>query len=193
MPSNFQNFHLIFVHGYTASSLVNWYPAISKMLEEVEASYSIPDLPGGKNPRSAEWLEIIEAEVEKAPKPIYLIGHSLGTRAVLLFLAKSKLMVEGVLLVAPLSNELANAQRRGGEAYPDFFEEKLDLAAVKRLSDDWLIIHSRDDQSLDFAQHGQALSEEMGVRIQAFEGRDHFTELEDAEAIFEVLKSLIGI
>jgi predicted alpha/beta hydrolase family esterase len=191
MTHNLTNYKLIFVHGYTASSQVNWYPTLKPMLDKLGVDYSIPDLPGGKQPHSQKWLELIHQEVLKTDKPIVLIGHSLGTRAVLLYLDQYQTKVEEVILVAPLSNDMENAKRRGGDAYPDFFEYKIDLKKVKKLAKKWTILHSKDDYSLDYEQHGVALSKEMEVKLITFENRSHFTKAEDAEAVFGVLKNEI--
>ena len=178
---------LIFIHGYTASSKADWYSALKPMMDKLKIDYSIPDLPGNKKPHSKEWLKIIHDEVSNTDKPIVLIGHSLGTRAVLLYLDKYKTNVEQAMLIAPLSNNTKNADRRDGEAYPDFFEYKIDLKKVKKLSKKWLILHSKDDSSLNYEDHGASLSNEMSIRLKTFERRDHFTKPEDAKYILDAL------
>ena len=187
MSKKLTQYKLIFIHGYTASSKADWYPALKPMLDKLGIDYSIPNLPGYKQPHSKEWLEIIHNEVLKTDKPIVLIGHSLGTRAVLLYLDKHKINVEQVILIAPLSNSIENADRGDGEAYPDFFEYKIDLHKVKKLSKKWLILHSKDDSSLDYEDHGVSLSKEMDIKLKTFERRDHFTKPEDAKCVFDAL------
>ena len=182
------NKKIIFVHGYTASSQADWYPAIRPELDKLGIDYSIPDLPGGENPHSVDWVEIIKKEVELSSKPVVLVGHSLGTRAVLLYLDKYQRKVDTVILIAPLSNNVANAERNGGEAYPDFFEYKIDLQKVKKLAKKFVILHSKDDSSLDYKKHGVSLARELGVKLITFEGRDHFCAPEDALYVLEVLR-----
>jgi predicted alpha/beta hydrolase family esterase len=185
---NNSHFKIIFAHGYTASHLENWYPKISLLLKSAGVDFSIPDLPGHKFPHSKKWLEIIHQECQKTNKPIVLVGHSLGTRAILLYLEQFQKQVEHVFLIAPLSNDLANAKRRGGEAYPDFFTHQIDLNKVKTLSKNWTILHSADDPSLDYQSHGATLSKEIGVELLSYQDKKHFCEAENAELIFEVIK-----
>ena len=97
------NKKILFVHGYTASSQTDWYPAIKPELDKLGVDYSIPDLPGGKNPHSAEWVEIIKKGVDLSSKPVVLVGHSLGTRAVLLYLDKYQKKADAVILIAVAS------------------------------------------------------------------------------------------
>jgi uncharacterized protein len=182
------NKKIIFVHGYTASSKVNWYPTIKPTLDKLGIDYSIPDLPGGKNPHSNEWIDIIKKEVDSSVRPVVLVGHSLGTRAILLYLDKYKKRLDEIILIAPLSNEITNAQRRGGESYPDFFEYKIDLNKIKKLVKKFIIMHSKDDADLDYEKHGLAMSGDLGAKLLTYEDRDHFSEPENAQYILEVLR-----
>lgn len=49
-------------------------------------------------------------------------------------------------------------------------------------------MHSRDDHSLDYKQHGLALSKEMNVELLTYEDRDHFSEPRNAPLIYQVLE-----
>lgn len=165
-----QNFKLLFVHGYTASSKADWYPRLTKMLDELGIDYAVPDLPGGKRPHSREWLDIIDREVKKSDKPVVLVGHSLGSRAVLLYLDQYKQPTKAVLLIAAFANRVENADRRGGKAYPDFFEYALDIEAIKQLSESFTVLHSLDDDSIDYEQ-GKAIADDLGAKLVPVEGR----------------------
>ncbi len=179
---------IIFVHGYTASSQADWYPNIKPELDKLGVDYSIPDLPGGERPHSNDWVEIIKKEVNSSDKPIVLVGHSLGTRAILLYLDKYRKKIDLVVLIAPLSNETKNAQRRGGETYPDFFKYKINPEKIKSSVKRIVMMHSKDDSSLDYKEHAVILNEELGAELLTYEGRDHFSEPENAPYILEVLR-----
>ena len=179
---------IIFVHGYTASSKADWYPNIKPMLDKLGIDYSIPDLPGHRKPKSKDWVKIIKKEVSSSDKPVVLVGHSLGTRAILLYLDKYKKKLDLVILIAPLSNETKNTQRRDGEAYPDFFEYKINPDKIKKLVKRFVILHSKDDSSLDYKEHGFALNKELGAKLITCDGRDHFCSPENAPFILEFLR-----
>jgi len=186
-----QNFKLLFVHGYTASSKADWYPRLTKMLDELGVEYAVPDLPGGKQPHSREWLEIIDREVKASDKPVVLIGHSLGSRAVLLYLDQYKKPVRAVLLIAAFANRVENATRRGGKAYPDFFEHFLGIDAIKRLSESFTVLHSLDDDSIDYEQ-GKTIAEDLGAKLVAVEGRGHLYKPTNAELVLQTLRDQLG-
>ncbi len=182
-----KNKKVIFIHGYAASPKVNFYPAISKELNRLGIEYSMPVLPGHKFPHSQDWLDIIDSEVKKSIKPVILVGHSLGTRAILLYLDKYGQKINGVLLVAAFNNDLSNGKRRD-ENYADFFEYALDIKKIKKLANKFVVIHSKDDSAIDYNQ-GNEIAQELGAGLVTYIGRDHFCTPEDADAILnELLK-----
>ena len=181
------SFKIIFIHGYTASSKADWYPSISLKLKKLSIDFSIPDLPGRENPHAEEWLSVIHQEVNKANKPLVLVGHSLGTRAILLYLEKYKPKVKLVLLIAAFANRLENGERRGGDAYPDFFEYKIDISKIKSLANKFIIMHSKDDSSISYEQ-GVEIFRDLNAKLITYTDRDHFSEPENAPYILETLR-----
>lgn len=184
------DFKIIFVHGYTASHLADWYPNISKELDALGVNYAIPDLPGGKKPHAKDWLEIIDSEVQKSDKPVVLVGHSLGTKAVLLYLDQHEQPVQAVFLIAAFANWTENAKRRD-ESYSDFFEYKLDIEAIKTLCDKFVVIHSADDDSIDYKQ-GQEIAKDLGANLITTNGRGHLFKPANAPFILNRLRQELG-
>ena len=181
------DFKIIFIHGYTASHLADWYPSITKSLDELGVDYAVPDLPGGRQPHAQDWLNIVDREVKASAKPVVLVGHSLGTRTVLLYLDKYRVPVKAVFLIAAFANWLENADRRDGEAYPDFFEYGLDIEAIRKLADKFVVIHSVDDDSIDYKQ-GKEIAEQLGAKLITLEGRKHMSAPDNAPYILKDLR-----
>lgn len=182
------DFKIVFIHGYTASSKADWYPQISEKLKELDVDFVIPDLPGGEKPHANQWLETLHKVISQINKPLILVGHSLGTRTALLYLEKYQPKnVEKVFLIAAFSNQVENGQRHDGETYPDFFEHVIDLGKIKPLVGKFIVMHSKDDSSIDYAQ-GEEMAKDLNAELITFEGRDHFSELENAPLVLEVLR-----
>lgn len=191
MLYNPSSMKIIFVHGYTASHTADWYPQISKELDTLEIPYTIPDLPGGKTPHADAWVEMIHKEVIKSREPIIMVAHSLGTRAALLYLEKySDTHLHALILVAPLANRLENADRRNGEAYPDFFIHKIDLGKIKLLAPIRIVMHSMDDASVPYEQ-GRELSRDLDASLLTYRDRGHFSEPENYEYTLDVIRNLM--
>lgn len=181
------DFKIIFIHGYTASSKSDWYPNISPQLKKLNIDFAVPDLPGGEHPHADEWLKKMHEEVLKTNKPLVLVGHSLGSRAVLLYLEKYRPCVEKVFLIAAFTNRVENALRNKGEAYPDFFSYKINLDIIKPLVGKFIVIHSKDDDSIPYEQ-GVEIAEDLKAKLITYEGKGHFYDAEDAPIILKELK-----
>lgn len=186
------NFRIIFIHGYTASHTADWYPQISQELQKLNTDFAIPNLPGNKTPHSNEWLQTIRQEISKSNKPLIIVGHSLGTRTALLYLEKYKPQnVEQIILIGAFANRIENALRRNGEAYPDFFEHKINIDEVKKYSKKFVVIHSTDDSSIPFEQ-GVEIATDLQAKLITYENHGHFTEPEDATVILKELRNEVG-
>ena len=90
--------------------------------------------------------------ISKIETPLDLVGHSLGSRTALLYLEKCQPKVEKVFLIAAFYNNTENAKRNNGESYPDFFEHKIDLEKIKPLVGEFIVMHSKDDDSIEYEQ-----------------------------------------
>jgi len=179
------NKKVIFVHGYTASSKVNWYPNISKELDKLGVDYSIRDYPGDRHPAQEEWLEIIEEEVQATNKPIVLVGHSLGTRAILLYLEKLQRKVDTVILISP-PTERVNVR----ETLGNFFEHKINLANLRGLANTFIVVHSKDDSDVPY-EEGVEVAQGLDAKLITLDGRDHISEPENYTYILEILKKVL--
>lgn len=181
-----KDFKIVFIHGYTASSKENWYPNISKELDKLGIDYVVPDLPGGEHPHADEWLEKMHNVISKIDKPLVLVGHSLGTRAILLYLEKYRPKVKAVFLVATFSNRLENGTKYDGGAYSDFFTHLVDIQKIKSLVDKFVVFHSKDDE-LEYDQAVE-ISNELDARLISFEDRGHISDASNAPIILDTLR-----
>lgn len=177
---------IVFVHGYTSSSRDNWYPNMANELSALGVDFEVPDLPGGEFPHADAWLSALHKVISKETKPLVLVGHSLGTRAILLYLEKYSPKVEAVFLIAAFANRLENARKYDGDGYPDFFEHLVDIEKVKALAGKFVVMHSRDD-GLHYEQ-GAEIAKELGARLITYEDRGHFSDTENAKYVLDVLR-----
>ena len=186
MVNSTNNFRIIFVHGYTASSRDNWYPEIASQLKNLGIDHTILDLPGGTSPHASAWMREIHKAVSQTSKPVVLVGHSLGTRAIPLYLEKYKPKVKAVFLIAAFANRLENAYKYDVDAYSDFFEHLIDIDSIKPLVEKFVVMHSTDD-SLDYEQ-GVEIAKELGAKLITYEDRGHFSGSENAPIVLEALR-----
>ncbi len=171
---------VILIHGHNSSPQKEKYQIISEKLDELGVDYSIPIFPGGEYPHSKDWLEIIEREVKRSEKPIVLVGHSLGTRAILLYLDKFEREIDSVVLISSFSNNFEKNRKRRDGNYADFFDCAVDTEKVKKLADRFVVVHSEDDDLINYEQ-GVEIAEELDAELISFEDMGHFSGGEGAE------------
>lgn len=171
---------VILIHGYTSSPKREKYQIISKELNKLGIEHSIPAFPGGKHPHSKKWLEIIDKEVKNTTKSVVLVGHSLGTRAALLYLDKSEQKVDSVILIAAFNNDFEENRKKRDGSYADFFDYALDIEKIKRLANKFIVVHSKDDNSLDYKQ-GTEIANELDAELITYEDMSHFSGEENTE------------
>ncbi len=186
---------VIFIHGYTSSPKKTKYQLIAKKLQALGIDYSIPQMPGGEYPHSKDWLEIIDREIKSSEKPVVLVGHSLGTRVILLYLDKYKTEVDTVILIAPLNNDYLENRKRENGNFSDFFDYALDINKIKTLANKFIVVHSKDDDLLDYNEQGIKISKELGAQLITYEDYNHFSGEENAkknaDAFVEIVKSVL--
>lgn len=185
---------VILVHVYTSSPKKKKYQIIAKELSKQRVKYAIPFFPGDEHPHRDDWLGIIDKEVKNTPNPIVLVGHSLGTRAVLLYLDKFGKKVDTVILIAAFDNNYKENRKRKNAKYSGFFDYAIDVKKVKKLANKFIVVHSKDDDSIDYSQ-GIRISKELGAKLITYKDMSHFSgeenAVKNAKVFLEIIKSAL--
>lgn len=171
---------VIFVHGYTSSPRKKKYQIIAEDLKKAGIPFSIPQLPGNEYPHSKAWLEIIDKEINSSDLPVILVGHSLGTRAVLLYLDKFKQKIDTVLLIGAFNNNVEENRGRKNNGYADFWDYPVDIVKIKKLANKFVVMHSKDDDAIDYRQ-GVEISGVLEAELLSYDNMGHFCGEENAE------------
>src|SRR5690349_15190215 len=128
----------LLLHGKDKTSQDIWYPWLKSELNSIGVTCELPDLPHAESPRIADWLAAID---HFAPsEDTILIGHSRGGMAILRWLEARNTRVAKVVLVAANSANIADASRG------DFYSGPYDFEAIKSRCDDFVVMHSKDDE-----------------------------------------------
>lgn len=172
---NVQDYKLIFVHGFTSTPLGDWYPSIAAELQQLGADFVIPTFPETSNPKASDWVKIIGEQVDQAKgKRIVLIGHSLGTRAIELYLETTAHQIDFVFFIAAFDNDPTNKQR-AEKGYQSFFEHDVDFLNIRARVNKFVVIHSPDDPDIPFSQ-AQNLERVLHADLINASGRGHLND-----------------
>lgn len=176
---------IIDIPGYNHNSESIWHPEFRKYITESGSEAITLNLPGGKHPVFKEWYPIIEQAVSEANNPIILVGHSLGTRAVLLFLEQNTHTIENIVLIAPFDNSLTNSNFRNGN-YANFFEHLIDINQVKsKIKGEIKVIGSEDDVNIPYIQ-AQNIARDLSAELITIPNSGHFLDSKWAKLLSEI-------
>jgi predicted alpha/beta hydrolase family esterase len=146
-----------------------------------------PQLPGNESPHYVEWLEVMNECIMNHPEEnITLIGHSLGTRAVLLYLNEHDIDIEKIVLIAPFDNNTENAAFRDG-AYANFFWDEVSLEKVKSHAKTIKVIGSEDDSRIPVEQ-AKNIASELQATLDIIPHSDHFLQAIWAGPLWEIIQ-----
>ena len=171
---------IILIHGSDSSPKKRRYQILFQEFNKLGVELSIPALPGGEHPHGKEWLEIIDREVKNSENPIVLVGHSLGARAVLLYLDKFEKKVDTMILISSPNNDFEKNRKERGGNFADFFDYAVDIEKIKKLANKFIVAHSKDDDSIPYA-HGVEIAKQLGAEFLSYENMGHFSKDERAE------------
>jgi predicted alpha/beta hydrolase family esterase len=177
---------VIDIPGYNHNSESIWHPEFRQLIGGSSNEIITLDLPGDKYPIFTDWYPIIEQAVRESQYPVTLVGHSLGTRAVLLLLEQAELSVENIVLIAPFDNSISNASFRDGN-YANFFEHLIDINQVKsKIKGEIKVIGSEDDTNIPFIQ-AQNIARDLGGALIAIPNSRHFLDAKWAKVLSEIV------
>jgi predicted alpha/beta hydrolase family esterase len=178
------SFTIIDIPGYNHNSESMWHPDFRKYIIESGNEANTLNLPGGKYPVFIEWYPIIEQSVAQASTQVILVGHSLGTRAVLLFLEQTQHSVQDIVLIAPFDNSLSNASFRNGN-YSNFFEHLVDIDKVKsNIKGSMKVIGSEDDANIPYIQ-AKNIATDLSADLISIPDSAHFLDIKWAKLLSE--------
>lgn len=148
-------------------------------------------MPTPDNPICSEWVEEISRHVEWSQNDdVYLVGHSLGSPAILRYLelAPSGHKVDGAVLVS------GHSEKNDNEKLNNFLETPFDLEKIKSKVEKLVIIHSDNDPFVSL-HNAVTLSKGLEAKLLVIPNGGHFTGRGGWRTFpqcLEVLKEMMG-
>ncbi len=176
------------IHGYMSGPNHIWHPGLRGLIIQSGDQVVAPQLPGNEHPHNQEWLPIIDDCVQKnKDQEITLIGHSLGTRAIVLYLDQYDVQVSRTVLIGPFDTSLANASFREG-VYANFFDSDINLDRVKSRAGQTIVIGSLDDSRIPFVQ-AENIARDLDAELHSIPHSDHFLLSSWADQLWQIIKA----
>ncbi len=173
------------VHGLHGWPNGGWRTWLMQELDKKEIYPCSLPMPKTDNPICEEWVEEMTRVVEQnKDNEIYLVGHSLGSTAILRFLEKTEVKsVKGVVLVSGPIKPVGSGNLN------DFLEKPFDFEKIKKNADHFLVIHGDNDPIVPF-EHAQILSKELGCELVSVKDGGHLNGSAGWKTLPQVLVGL---
>lgn len=172
------------IHGYLSSPAEAWLPWLGRELEKKGYAVSLPAMPSPDHPVIPEWITFIAGLVGEPDESTSMIGHSIGSQAVLRYLetvgAAGKSVARTVLVAGifptGMSPEQADAETGGNLVLRPWFVQGLDPAKVRRAAGRCTVILSDNDPYIDLDRAKAGFRAALDPRIVIEAGHGHFNE-----------------
>lgn len=182
---------IILIHGLGATPEMHWFPWLKKELAAQGFEVDALSMPDPLAPVPERWVETLSQAVMN-PAETVLVGHSLGCAAVLRYLASrtDKTPFRQIVLVSGFGRtvEVPEKFKHLAGILASWILPGFDVAKLKPQAENWVVIHSTDDDMVPFAE-GEWLAEKLGAALLRSE-RGHFSE--GVVEVPEILERIIG-
>ena len=137
-------------------------------LEKQEIYACALSMPTPENPICDEWVDEISRHIERNRKDeIYLVGHSLGTPAILRYLENAQANpISGAVLVSGPS------EKNNNRKIDDFLEKNFNFEKIKSNCKEFYIIHGDDDPNVPL-NNAEFLSQNLGGELIVIKNGGH--------------------
>jgi predicted alpha/beta hydrolase family esterase len=145
-------------------------------------------MPTPEAPAQQEWVDEIERILEMNKNDeIYLVGHSLGSTAILRYLENTSSNIAGVVLV---SGPIIKTMNR---KINNFFKTPFDFKTVKTKSDRFVVIHGDNDPYVPITDHGDISSKALDAHYIVIKNGQHLNGSAGYHVLPECLEVLNSI
>jgi uncharacterized protein len=164
----------IIVHCWEGSPEYCWYPYVKRELELKGYQVEVPFFPD-MFPLLSKWVEKIDRVMGVPDQNTVLVGHSLGSVAVLRYLESLPPghQVGGAVLVSGFVSNL------GLKLLANFFRDPWDFQTIKSRAREFVLIASGEDPYIS-PEHTGLMKDNLDARVIWMPG-GHFTEWQRTE------------
>lgn len=144
-----------------------WRPWLMSELNNLDIYACALPMPIPEEPSCEEWIKQINQVITDVNEDIFLVGHSLGSAAILNYLEtlNNPKRFGGVFLVSGPVEKLAvdnpNSKIRKADS---FFTHDFDYKKIKDTSNNFVIIHGDNDERVPF-YHAEKSSKELNGQL----------------------------
>jgi uncharacterized protein len=176
---------VIVVHGWQGTPESHWKPWLKRKLEEAGFEVVTPQMPNPIFPALSEWTEFLREVVGPVDKNTFFVGHSLGSLAIVRFLAELKEGVAGgSVLVAGFLADI------GEPDLESFYSTPAQIERAKDHCLKFVTIFSDNDKDVPMDK-GLVLQKVLDAELVVEHNKGHFCQDDGVIELPSVFSSLI--
>ncbi len=162
---------VLIIHGWASSPRRGWIKWLASELRAKGYVVEAPALPKPRQPDPVAWVETIHAAAGDS-KRLIVIGHSLGTYALLEFIKglPPDVRVEQAIFVAGFYLDKTSTY------WPEHYLTDKDFIQLRRRIKKSLVIYSNDDRVV-VPNRSRALAQRLKAELLLDPGQRHFSNL----------------
>jgi uncharacterized protein len=177
------------IHGWEGSPKNIWFPWLIEKLKEKGFIAEALAMPNADDPEIQAWIEYMQSVIKNPNKNTILVGHSLGSQAILRYLAElpEGIQVKKAILVAPVLDEITNRDFDEDESGAFWLKTPFNTERAKKSAKEIIGLFSDDDKWIPLSSE-KSLREKFGARTIIERNKGHYIIKE----VPQVLKEIIG-
>jgi hypothetical protein len=179
---------VILVHGWKGTPNNHWFPWLKKELETRGFQVTAPKMPSSNKPLIESWVNKLNEVIKTPNENTYLVGHSIGSQAIIRFLERINNKVGGAVFVAGFFNLPPLTKEEELIAKP-WLETPINKQRVKENAKDFTAIFSDNDSIVPLTDK-ELFKEFFGANIVIEHQKGHFTKKAGVTELPIVLKEL---
>lgn len=135
------------IHGFQGEPNGGWRPWLMGELAKKDIYACALPMPTPDKPKKDEWIKKILDEVGTPNEEIFLVGHSLGSPAILRYLEKLEdtQKIGGAILVSGPVNLI---EKEGYDYVNKFLNSGFGFEKIKRVCSNFVVIHGDNDPNV---------------------------------------------
>lgn len=188
------NKRIFLVHGWGGSPNDDWFPWLSKMLEERNLEVFAPEMPDSFHPSIVAWVNHLSKVVKSIDNETYFVGHSIGCQAILRYIESldNDVKIGGAVFVAGWFHLTDAATETDAEKdiANEWISNRIDFSKVKRHLDRSVALFSDNDPDVPVSE-SQIFEKELGSKIIIHPKRGHFTASDGVTELHLALNEIL--
>lgn len=180
------------VHGFMGEPNGGWRPWLMGELYKDSIYACALSMPSPNNPIKNEWVKTIQDVVDLENDEVFLVGHSLGTPAILRYLESvpEGHSIAGAVLVSGATSKLeVDNPESKIRRIDNFFETPFDFDHIKKVCKKFAVIHGDNDEKVPFS-HAEKLSNALDCELISVKNGGHLNSQAGWDKLPQVLEVL---